>query len=345
MKTKHSVKIISLLLVLCMSFGIFGISTSASTAKSTTSEAVSCYNAALKKTATRDIVMVEHSAKSDYSYDYSSLKPLDKFLTKSDNKKADAIAEANEDVYNYIYRFGTCYSEENDDSSLTEVYGLKEIEDIYPVSGKTGTVKTDKNGDKIITINYKTVKPVPDEDNDDDVDILFCCDFLSLSLTAKVSKDGYFKKIVVDSVSSSDESSRLEHSYMMESHDVETYGFVYAKVHPTSISINKKAVTLKSYSSATVETTVKPDNANIREVYWTTSDAEVAEANDDPIYSYAEGTATLNAYTYDGDLVDTCEVTVKDTAVERAINKLMTAIENIRRTIYNIFFGGIYIVY
>lgn len=348
MKTKQSAKIISLLLVLCMSFGIFGISTSASSAKSATSKAVSCYNAAYKKTVARDFFKLKYKSVSAYKYDYSQLKPLDKFLTMRDNESDESILRIkgisvgtdgeDNDVLsmNFFFRKGKSVSTGDmfsDFFSMSVLDNIKESEfsSDEDIIGKTGTVTTDKNGDKIVTFKFK-IKAYDDPDY---------YELKESSATAKISKDGYFKKLTFKTTTNYNSESRFNNYYLKEERKTETYEFIYAKVRPTSISFNTKEITLKPDDFYQLEVTVKPDNATVKDIYWTSSDNYVAAVSgDNKIYAKDEGTTTLKAYTYDGNLVATCKVTVRSTNGKHSVATYVKAIEDIVNSIYQLFFDG-----
>ena len=85
----------------------------------------------------------------------------------------------------------------------------------------------------------------------------------------------------------------------------------------SSVSLDKTSVSLNVGESVTLAATVKPDNATIKTVSWSSSNASVASVDaSGKVSAVAEGTATITAKA--GDKTATCSVTVtkKVVAVE-----------------------------
>ena len=82
---------------------------------------------------------------------------------------------------------------------------------------------------------------------------------------------------------------------------------------PTSISLNKTALTLQVEAYETLTATVLPSNADNTNVTWSSSLTSVATVNSSgKVTAVAEGTTTITATTQSGGLTATCSVTVVD---------------------------------
>ena len=82
---------------------------------------------------------------------------------------------------------------------------------------------------------------------------------------------------------------------------------------PTSITLNKTALTLQVEAYETLTATVLPSNADNTNVNWTSSLTSVASVNSSgKVTAIAEGTTTITATTQSGGLTATCTVTVVD---------------------------------
>lgn len=94
---------------------------------------------------------------------------------------------------------------------------------------------------------------------------------------------------------------------------------VTAKPVPvTSITLNKRSLTLTFGGSETIIATVNPDNATNKKLTWTSSDSTVAtvDSNGKVTAKSKEGTATITAKSTDGsNLSITCTVTVTSPVV------------------------------
>ncbi|MBR4749914.1 MAG: Ig domain-containing protein [Abditibacteriota bacterium] len=80
----------------------------------------------------------------------------------------------------------------------------------------------------------------------------------------------------------------------------------------TGISLNINSVTLKAGKTKTLTATVKPANATVTKVIWTSSNPTVATVNSSgKITAVKKGKATITATTKDGGFKATCAVTVQ----------------------------------
>jgi|GEM_PF-5803010 Bacterial surface proteins containing Ig-like domains len=99
----------------------------------------------------------------------------------------------------------------------------------------------------------------------------------------------------------------------------------------TGIELNKSSLTLKIRASETLKATLTPANATNKTVYWDSSDNSIAKVGLETgkVIAVKTGTATITAYTEDGNLTAMCDVTVfnpdivtfADINLENAIRK------------------------
>lgn len=87
----------------------------------------------------------------------------------------------------------------------------------------------------------------------------------------------------------------------------------YPIVHPTSISLNPTTASIYSGNTVTLTPTVLPDNADNKDVTWSSSNNSVATVDNGVVTGVSVGNATITATTEDGDLTATCEITVLQT--------------------------------
>lgn len=99
--------------------------------------------------------------------------------------------------------------------------------------------------------------------------------------------------------------------------DIDYYGEVKSfetltLVHPVeSIKLNRSSLSLTEGETATLNATVKPDNATDKSVKWTSSDTNIASVSEEGVVTaVAPGTADITATTVDGGLTATCKVSV-----------------------------------
>ncbi len=99
-------------------------------------------------------------------------------------------------------------------------------------------------------------------------------------------------------------------------------------VHVNSLSLSETKLELVIGSSKTVAATVKPDNAEVKNVLWTSSDAKIATVTGaGRITAVKEGKATITAKTLDGNIIKTCEVSAIKSN-EPASTNVFTAVFN-----------------
>lgn len=136
-----------------------------------------------------------------------------------------------------------------------------------------------------------------------------------------VSEDGNFK---IDTSSFSGEKVYVLWVKLIKSDDTIVYdemiytteGSMEEDILVTSIELNISELTLPEGSSYTLNATVRPDNATDKSLTWTSDNEEVATVDDNgKVTAVSEGTATITVTSKDGEIKDTCEVTVTERVV------------------------------
>ena len=116
--------------------------------------------------------------------------------------------------------------------------------------------------------------------------------------------------------------------YQTDIEDSDGYVSVYSisNIHPTSITLNKTSATINKGNTLSLTATVKPDNATIKDVTWTSSNTSVATVNSSGVVTAVKnGTAVITAKTSNG-LTATCNITVKTPVSGISLNKTSTSI-------------------
>ena len=87
------------------------------------------------------------------------------------------------------------------------------------------------------------------------------------------------------------------------------------EVKVKSITLNEKAINLDIRESKQLVATINPENATNKNVYWTSTNIDVAYVDSSGLVTgFDEGTAIIIATTEDGNKIATCIVTVKDSS-------------------------------
>lgn len=83
-------------------------------------------------------------------------------------------------------------------------------------------------------------------------------------------------------------------------------------VHVTSVSLNKKSLTLNVDEEFTLEATVLPENATIKGVKWASTNEEVAIVEDGKVTALKAGACTISATSLDKKKIAVCTITVNE---------------------------------
>lgn len=99
------------------------------------------------------------------------------------------------------------------------------------------------------------------------------------------------------------------------------YGAVTVPKGVTGLTLNESELTLANGSTATLTATVTPDDATIKTVLWSSSNASVARVDDNGnIKTYAPGKTVITATTKQGNFSESCTVYVKEDKPNATIN-------------------------
>jgi hypothetical protein len=104
--------------------------------------------------------------------------------------------------------------------------------------------------------------------------------------------------------------------------------------HVTGITLNTTAMKLYIDEDATLIATITPNDADNKEVEWSSDNEDVATVEDGYISAVSAGTATISATTVDGEKTATCTVTVAGRYIFDDVSK------EIRTTVYGDYPSG-----
>ncbi|QLY78056.1 Ig-like domain-containing protein [Clostridium intestinale] len=118
---------------------------------------------------------------------------------------------------------------------------------------------------------------------------------------------------------SADSFIRGTHVLTWDAIDIDADGYLINSV--SEISLNKTSSSLNIGEIEDLIATVKPDNASIKDVTWSSSDESVATVDENgKVTAIKAGNTTITAKTIDGsNLTATCDVTVIQPSNDRAI--------------------------
>lgn len=86
-----------------------------------------------------------------------------------------------------------------------------------------------------------------------------------------------------------------------------------------SVKLSKNEMTLHNGETDTLTATVFPENADNKNVTWSSSDEKVATVKDGKVTGIGKGTAVITVKTEDGEFVDVCSVTVLQNVTEISV--------------------------
>ena len=295
-------RLLAFLLAGIMIFSMFSVSASAK--EMTKAEVVKFYHTLLKKTAeNHKIVMTKCDCKTRYTSDFSGLSGRD--LKRTQKDFADNNGQWLTDTYeNYYYGVIGEYEEAEDTSLYSAFNILLEIE---------------WEGYEVKTATYKDNQIVIELEEDSSY---YCYKKITVNLT----KNKGIRSIKEETYEEwEDYSSIRSIPFKTTYENIDTYTFVYETVPAKSLTLSETDITLGYKETAEISYTVGPENASFKgvEVYdaYDENDNSVALVYEEDgkiiIEAIDEGTGIVEVYTYSGDLVATCQVTVEYTVWER----------------------------
>lgn len=97
----------------------------------------------------------------------------------------------------------------------------------------------------------------------------------------------------------------------------------------TGIELSEHKAELKKWNRLNLKYTITPEDADNKEVVWTSSDPQVARVdNYGSVLALKDGVATITVKTKDGDFTDSCEVTVGNGGVPQTVKVTYVDITN-----------------
>ena len=100
-------------------------------------------------------------------------------------------------------------------------------------------------------------------------------------------------------------------------------------IHVSGLGIETSTLTIEEHTSKTISANVTPDNAEVKNVLWSSSDEKIATVNEyGKISAVAQGKAKITAKTLDGNITKVCEVTVTKSSEPASTNVLSSKFNN-----------------
>ncbi len=91
-------------------------------------------------------------------------------------------------------------------------------------------------------------------------------------------------------------------------------------VHVNGLTISNSTLTLEVNNAKTITASVTPENAEVKNVLWSSSDEKIATVDENgKIKALAVGKAKITAKTLDGNITKVCELTVKESSEPQSI--------------------------
>ncbi|MBQ8535602.1 MAG: Ig-like domain-containing protein [Bacilli bacterium] len=87
------------------------------------------------------------------------------------------------------------------------------------------------------------------------------------------------------------------------------------KINPTAIILNKTSLNLIEGQTENITAVVKPSNASVKEITWSSSDSNIASVNEGTIYAKKEGTVKVTAKIVGTNITSTVTVRVSKVKV------------------------------
>lgn len=317
-------KILSVFLVVVMTFSMFSMMAGAISSSSSKNDMLNYYENCLKTTAKKGLIKIDNTWKYKTVGDYSGLS----------EKDAEATAELNEELFGTdwntekytFYYYGTSDKEMYIDGQPDTVwmFSIKRRIQEFGFTFKSAKLTTASNGD--VTITFNLTETWDGGSN-------------KITITTKTSKAGLLKSFVMKQDSKFMDISVNGEEYPMTENTSDTYKITYKKVPVKSISLSETAVTMGYDETCTLSVSVNPADATYQDFYCTIDGEETGDMiadysiNEDgtiTLYAIDAGTTTLTVYSYDGDKKATCEVNVEFTFFDVIAKFFRDLFESIR---------------
>ncbi len=284
-----------------MLFSIFSISASAE--EMTASEVVKLYHSILKETAEKhELIQVSEDYEYNFEADLSDLSGLDLKLTEKLFANIEAMDIFDDGVYYYD---GVCG--EYEDPAESEFYETYNVADYLEWGYE---VKTASYSNNTIVIVIESTEEY----------------YESETITVEIAEGNVIKKITEETYSEIPAESlikKIPFTVVFETKNA--YTLNYEEVPATSLTLSETSVTLGYEDTAEITYTVGPEDVSFKGVYvydaynedYETIAYTYEEDGKIIIEACGEGTGTIEVYTYSGDILATCEVTVEYTIWDR----------------------------
>lgn len=330
---RKTTKLLAVILALITLMSSLSIMSGAISSKSSAKELLDYYeNCIITTSAKEDIIKADTVDESREVADYSSLKGKDLEATKKDNEDWE-IYTGEWDKYNsYVYFYCDKYEDFYVDgrSEFIDYFSIKREIRRYELKFKSAKYAKAQNGD--VTLTFVYLYEYDTEETE------------TITYTAVINKNGYLKSFKYKTVGSLEAESIEGNFYNVKYESISTYKFVYNKVDAEAIEIPEKTIVLGKDEEYKLDVTIKPDNATFKDFYiedfdmdWDVADWYVDENDEYILYAAGPGKTTFNVCTYSGDIVETVEVVVEFTFLERIVHFFETLSNEITG-----FFGSIF---
>ncbi len=326
---KNIKKLLSLFLAVVTVFGAFGISASAISSSSSAKEMLSYYESCVKTTSAKGTIKVSNNWKYKLSADYSGLSDKDRKETEE---------------YDY-YVFDNTWHEENYemyclgdsdpedgvvagvDTDTISTFSVKQRMADYELKLKSAKLTTASNGDNTIAF---TLTQTSDDGSS-----------VKSTITTVTSKKGLVKSLTAKTETKFYNTSAQGNDYLVTESTVDVFKVTYKKVAVKSIALSDTEITLGYKDSYDITVTVNPDDATFKDVYCVIDGYDIDNFEEIPAYydvnddgtititAEKPGTTTLKVYSYDGNKLAKCEITVEFNFFERILYFFETLFGNL----------------
>lgn len=295
-------KLLATLLAVIIFTSAFAVAPSAISPSSSAKEMLDYYEKCLIETsATETIVKTRATGISDKVADVSSLTSYDASLTLDYYEWEDVHDSWDKIHYVYCDPYEDHYV--NGRSVFVDVFSIKRDIRRKDLTFKSAKLVESSNGDKTITFVYHQSF---DSGNTN-----------VITYKVVIGKNEYIKSFSVKQKMNGTYLSYFDKPFKISMITDELFVFDYATVDVESISLSKEKVKINLDEETTIKPVVKPNDATYKGVYAESADEDIATCyvDDDGnvcIQAVGKGKTTISVYTYDGDYVADCEVTVKE---------------------------------
>ena len=294
-------KLLATLLAVIVFASAFAITPSAVGPSSTAKEMLDYYEKCVIDTSAKeDVIKINAVGIDKTEADFSTLSDADIVATVVESDWRDSYSDWEEVHYLYGDDYTDYYV--NGRSEFIDDFSIKRTIKRKDLTFKSAKLTEGNNGAKTLKFVY--------------TQIVSGGYINTITITVKLDGNGYLKTYKIKQIANFPFRSAYGNMAKVVRTIDETFTFEYKEVDVEGIELSKNSIRINEGNEYKLKAVVSPENATFKAVYAKSANENIAECTveDDGsilVTAVGEGTTTIKVYTWDGEFLDECKVTVK----------------------------------